>query len=245
MSNMNDRIQQLLGLDEYIYTTTIRAHTEAFIESFHSIGLEPDPYRDNMDVSLSPSTRPYKLAIYNFTKLLDPTVIVELGVREGNSSDAFTRNLIRQGRGKLYSFDPSGEERLHKHMFHAASEEYWEFHPMLGEDGFEQFKNTVTNIDLLYIDTDPHSYEQMQMWLKSYWIQNVRPGGYIMFDDCAPQHQKEVVEVPTNIFNVGANYGVLRAVLEYVDTSSDVEWAISVCNVKSNGVGLIKLKDRG
>lgn len=244
---MND----LLGQD--VITFHDGGGLDSFMNMYDAVAAAKYELRDSMNLNFGgtpESMQCYKKTLFNIVKIYSPKVMVELGVREGNSSDAFTRALMLNhldtgNQGKLTSFDPEGDghDILAQDMFIPQSAEYWDFYTMMGEAGYEEFGNKITDIDLLYIDTDPHSYEQMKMWLNHYWIKNVRSGGLVVFDDCAPQHQEGVNFTPAEVWNVGAQFGVLKAVLEFVDNNQDrIDFAMSMCNVRSNGVGIIRLK---
>lgn len=250
----NKRMNDLLGQDMIVYYDS--GGLNKFMNLFTTIAEDRTsyPYREKMDLNhggTPESMQCYKKALFNLVIAHKPKTIVELGVREGNSSDAFIRALKYYDEenldepGRLTSFDPgsNGYDILAQGMFLPESSKYWDFYTMTGEAGYEKFGDKIIDIDLLYIDTDPHSFKQMTMWLNDYWIQNVRAGGLVVFDDCAPQHQEGVNFTPAEVWNVGAQFGVLRAVLEFVDNNQDrVDFAMSVCNVRSNGVGVIKLK---
>jgi predicted O-methyltransferase YrrM len=202
--------------------------------------------RDNMEIKNTRNEKQlgdYKYTLYNLVVCTDASLVVELGVRQGNSTDAFVRALSNRENGRLISFDPAFKEMLLSHIFMENHNDFWTFHYITGEEGYEKFKDQITNIDFLYIDTDPHSYQQTKIWLNNYWIHNVRPGGFVVFDDCAPQHQQGVNWVPKDIWNVnGTNYGILKAVVEFIDQNSEkIDFAFTTCNTKSNGVGVIKL----
>jgi hypothetical protein len=128
----------------------------------------------------------------------------------------------------------------------------WVYHECTGEKGYKDFQGPyfLQDIDLLYIDTDPHTYDQTRMWFHDYWIHCVKPGGYIALDDCSPYFQEGVNKdlVPRlvsnyKIMNIGI-WGVLRAIDEFVRENYDkIEFAFSVWNLTSPGTAIIKLKE--
>ena len=189
--------------------------------------------------------------LYNLVKHLKPEKVVELGVRDGYSTTAIVKALVENGSGELDSFDPVwDEERFVRENL--VDNLRWFYHEMTGEDGYEWAKNEYyfDDIDLLYIDTDPHEYSQTRMWFNEYWIHNVRPGGYIALDDCSPYFQEGIdpSKVPDRvegyeIMNKGI-WGVLRAIVEFVEEQDDkIEFAFSLYNHSSPGTAIIKLKD--
>jgi hypothetical protein len=186
--------------------------------------------------------------LYVVARWINTPVIVELGTRDGYSTSAFAAALNKCGSGCLYSFDPVWDEkRFHLDLMEPCE---WFYHELTGEQGYEQFGKAIQSIDLLYIDTDPHEYQQTKMWLHDYWIHNVRPGGYIMLDDCSPYFQQGVdrSKVPGfvgdfQLINAG-EWGVLQAILEFVEEQNDkIEFAFSVFNHSSPGTAIIKLKE--
>ena len=177
----------------------------------------------------------YNLLYYDFTVLTGAKTIVELGTREGVSADAFVRGLKTNGAGHLYTFDPEGELDISQQHFTPDFYEWCSFYQMKGEDGFELSELGDIKPDILYIDTDPHIYEQTKIWLSEYWIRRLKPGSYLLLDDVAPRHQKEV--------KVGGTYGILKAHLEWFDQYTDqLEWSIIVCAMKQNGCAISKFK---
>jgi predicted O-methyltransferase YrrM len=188
-----------------------------------------------------------RTAIYRLATNINAKNIVELGVREGYSTTAFSAHLNRRG-GSLTSFDPVWSEDLFRKE--NLEECDWAYYEMTGEEGYMRYGSVIINVDLLYIDTDPHTYDQTKMWLHDYWIHNVRPGGYIVLDDCSPYFQRGIDQqrVPQEVngyrlMNVG-EWGVLQAILEFVDEQNDkIEFAFSVWNHSSPGTAIIKLKE--
>ena len=192
-----------------------------------------------------------RVVLYNLVRHINSLPdIVELGVREGFSTTAFAAALGDKSRGYLTSIDPEWHEELFKR--HLMVDCMWKYHQMTGEERYRQLeaKGHYPYIDVLYIDTDPHDYEQTRMWLHEYWIQNIRPGGYIMLDDCSPYFQQgvDLAKVPAfvgdfQVVNAG-EWGVLRAILEFIEEQSDrLDYAFSVWNHSSPGTAIIKLRE--
>lgn len=111
----------------------------------------------------------------------DPAVIVELGVRSGNSTSAFLAALEGRPGGRLYSYDIE-QPRVSK-LF--ASCPWWEFHL---EDAripavAGRFEGQA---DILFLDTDPHTFDSTY-WELQLWGPRVRPGGVILAHDTDPE----------------------------------------------------------
>ena len=175
-------------------------------------------------------TKCYANIFHDLTVIVDAKTVVELGTRRGISANGFIRALKHTG-GHLFSFDPVDEIKYS--IFCDGYESVFTFEEITGEEAYIKYKDKLSNIDILYIDTDPHSYEQTKTWLNKYWINNV--SGIIMLDDCAPQHQQKEGQED--------GYGVLRAVEEFVTDNTDrIAYALSICNGK-DGICIIKLKE--
>jgi hypothetical protein len=197
-----------------------------------------DSLLDSISEQNDPIFKNYKKVLYNIANYIRPKVIVELGVREARSTDMFTRVVSTTG-GKVFSFDPTpiGHPRM------GPYQDFWEFHPLMGEEGYAQFGSIIKEIDLLFIDTDPHSKEQMDMWFTKYWINNVKKGGFVVADDVAPQHDVILKgrEYP-NVWRPVRSFGVFSSLLEFVETQSNkIDYAFSVYNNHCNGFAVIKL----
>lgn len=237
---MRALIKELIGKEQVVYKDGPERYP--FHDRLNRLATTPNVHRDEeMDLGPARNIQLYKKVLFDITTVIKPKLVVELGVREGYSTDAFIRALY-SSNGRLVSFDP--QDKVQRSNLISGYETVWTYHGLTGEEGFERYSSELGEIDMLYIDTDPHSYEQMRMWLSRYWIRNLRPGGYVVFDDCAPQHQNEVndSEIPHGVWNVGARYGVLRAVLEYIQGNPDrIDFAVSYGNVLSNGIGVMKI----
>lgn len=175
----------------------------------------------------------YNLFLHDFVLLTNTKTIVEVGTDQGVSADAFCRALMATS-GKLLTFDPVDVIQFDK--FPDGYENVCTYCKMTGEDGYTQYGTQWNPIDMLYIDTDPHTYDQTMMWLTKYWINNVRSGGYIVLDDCAVRNQPELS---------GKDFvGVCQAVADWVQENKQrLEYAVIKFNTTSNGTGIIKFKD--
>lgn len=103
-------------------------------------------------------------------------VIAEFGVRDGNSTCAFLAGLLA-GSGYLWSVDL--ELPTAPHWFWAL--DLWSFlrTDALGEKAEAWMP---PEIDVLFIDLDPHSREQTLAMI-GMWLHRVRPGGVALFHD--------------------------------------------------------------
>jgi len=181
----------------------------------------------------------YMQGLYRFTKCIQPELIVELGVRESYSSVSFLEGL-RGTTGRLISFDP---QFIGNPLLTDTLKSKWTYYPLYDYEGFDKFSLYITNIDVLYIDIDPHDREGTSKVLREGFITNIKRDGYILLDDTAPQHQQEVNNRYNNLFDVGAKYGVLSSILVFIEEYSDsIEFAFSINNKDSNGLTIIKYK---
>lgn len=163
--------------------------------------------------------------LFDYACALGATIIVELGTDSCFSTDALVRAASLMS-GKVFSFDPC----MYVGYVHPKYRPYWKFNQITGEDGYAVWDKSV-QIDLLYIDTDPHSYDQTIMWLSDYWIKSVRGGGLILLDDSAEWEQSV------------HGFGVLEAVRQFVEQNQErVEFFLIEDNAPpSHGVAVVKL----
>ena len=188
----------------------------------------------------------YRVPVYKIASWIEPARIVELGTREGRSADSFVRavhnwkDLNNRPDSKVFSFDPVPVEGVQ-----VKYPELWEFYPLTGEDGYAKYGQMYLDIDLLYIDVDPHYFEPTNSLLRGYWANNVRPGGLIVMDDVAPQFDSSVAQIEYDkVWRPVRDYGTLRALLDYTDQNHDkIDYAFTVFNNYCNGFAVIKLKD--
>lgn len=106
----------------------------------------------------------------------DP-VIVELGVRSGNSTLSLLNAIEMIGRGKLYSVDIDPCEEAHSAVQEAGLYHHWYFH--LGDS--VEFYREIGSCDFIFIDTS-HEYEQTMREIEV-WGPMVRLGGVMVFHD--------------------------------------------------------------
>ena len=118
-----------------------------------------------------------------------PLCPVEIGTRRAVSTVTLVHaleacaSLPGLGRGKLWTIDPDPECRAvlrHRDLHYRVS-----FICAKGEDIYERgpFKRVFQSVDFLFVDTDPHSYDQTKLWLDT-WVQHRVPvGGVVAFHD--------------------------------------------------------------
>jgi predicted O-methyltransferase YrrM len=230
------RIGELVGQDYFIMK--YGPDCDDFIKYLYRDYSGGDPELDSMPEQNDKLFNSYRKPLYDIARFAKAEWVVELGTREGRSADSFVRAV--GDKGWVVSFDPNPIEGVI-----VTYPERWTFHTLTGEDGYEQYGDTINNVDLLYIDTDPHTLSQTRMWLKDYWINVVRPGGFIVMDDCCPQHQEPVKGIKYDgVWQVTDDYGILQALLEFVDENDHrIDYAFAVFNNQCNGFAVIKLKD--
>jgi hypothetical protein len=120
--------------------------------------------------------------LWAVASLLRPEEIVELGTRCGIS----TRTLVHAAaawQGRVTTADPvDARPRL--------GDLDCECLPMTGEELFRRWNRPV---QMLFVDTDPHSYEQTRGWLDT-WVRTwLAEGGVAVFHDvCAARPEIEV-----------------------------------------------------
>jgi len=227
MDKYANKIIDMTGSDTLILKGTPAVLTP--ISKIIKTGLQVIPEGLPVEQALSEIVLYYN-ALYKITRWTEPNLVVELGVRRGVSSVAF----LNAGAKKLVSFDPVDQTKENDAIT-VNMRKRWTFHKMTAEEGYESLSKDYPSIDLLYIDVSPHDYEQTQKFLNGYWAHNVKKNGHIVLDDASPRQQ-----VPC-----GGGYGVLEAILEFIDGHEDkIDYAFSVFNIKSNGTAAIKLKQK-
>ena len=118
--------------------------------------------------------------LFMLTEFLEPKVVLELGTRQGISTRAFVKARPARGRPQVYTVDPVNcNEYLENVMCQPVV--------MPGEEYFKIFKGLV---DLLFIDTDPHTYDQTMGWLTTWVEKKLAPGGVVLFHDVHPAREE-------------------------------------------------------
>jgi len=143
-------------------------------------------YRDVVErASICSDIQGHLLRLYDLTvKLPSEKVVVELGVRAGNSTTALLAAVNDTG-GKLYSVDLSTPCELPASVY-LETEPNWIF--ILGHD-MDVVKTWKKPIDHLFIDTT-HKFEHTLSELKE-WGKWVKPEGIITLHDAT---NNEVVQ---------------------------------------------------
>lgn len=236
MTDYKQKIIDLMGQDVVIYKHT--TEVDSILECMPTFDTSmPDQRADAMGWGLP--TRYYLRGLYRLIKCLNVSYVLELGVRDAGSTRIFLDALNEDG--KLVSFDP----QFFPNACFNGVDPRWTYHACLDYVGYEQFGEVYKDFDVLYIDTDDHLYDQLYSQLRNWWVKNIKSGGYIICDDCGPQHQEETRgNRPPEIHQSMAHYGILHALLEFMDTHDElIEYAFSFDNNISNGFMVIKLKD--
>lgn len=115
--------------------------------------------------------------LYALVMLAKPQRIVELGTRQGVSTRTLAVAADRIG-AELITIDPD-----------PACYEYIKDLPRTtflcrtGEDVWDSPE--WSNPELLFIDTDPHTYEQTLGWMRT-WVSGMKDGGIVAFHDTIP-----------------------------------------------------------
>lgn len=116
----------------------------------------------------------FLLLLYNITKEIEAKTIVELGVRYGESTQAFLAT-INENRGKLYSIDMQPCTEIREKLKDEPNWNFIEGHDLQIEEDWDE------TIDFLFIDTS-HEYEHTLKELHQ-WGKHVRKGGIIALHD--------------------------------------------------------------
>jgi len=119
--------------------------------------------------------------LYALGCAVQPAVIVELGTRQGTSTRTLAY-LAKKIGAHFFTVDPDpGCQDFIKDLLHP---EHCVFLNMTGEHAFSA--GVTPAPDLLFIDTDPHTYDQTKMWLET-WVRTSLPhGGVAAFHDTVP-----------------------------------------------------------
>jgi predicted O-methyltransferase YrrM len=151
--------------------------------------------------------------------------VVELGVRSGVSTSAFLAALETDRKGHLWSFDIAPADVPQDFR----DSEHWTFTETdgLGELALD---TAPKEIDVLFIDLDPHSFEQTLTAL-TLWVPRIVPGGVALL------HDTEWPEI--NYVRPGAAESEVGKALDVYCKMKDLEWRNkSGCN----GLGILRVR---
>lgn len=117
--------------------------------------------------------------VFAIVALRQPRLVVELGTRQAVSTKAIAAALKTYEGSRFITVDPD-----------PACQEYvaginCEFLQATGEEVYEQ-ELIGEPIDLLFIDTDPHTYDQTKLWLNTWVTRDLAHGGMALFHDVYP-----------------------------------------------------------
>jgi predicted O-methyltransferase YrrM len=151
--------------------------------------------------------------------------IVELGTRRGVSTSALLAGCEVHGRGHVWSFDIDPADVPQEFR----DSDYWTFTQTdgLGELALD---TAPREIEVLFIDLDPHSFEQTLTAL-TLWVPRIVPGGVALL------HDTEWPEI--NYVRPGAAESEVGRALDVYCTMKGLEWRNkSGCN----GLGILRVR---
>lgn len=135
-------------------------------------------------------------------------IVVELGVRDGNSTQALLQGVNRTG-GHLWSVDRVDCGAV-------SDDPRWSF--VRGRDTDPLLVSTLpADADVVFIDTD-HAYAHTLTELEM-WVPRVRPGGVVLLHDTMNESPGERGEA----IGLQPPFPVLRAVEDYC-AEHDLRW---------------------
>lgn len=142
---------------------------------------------------------PFLGLIYRITREEEPEVVVELGVRTGDSTRAFLAALNDLGKGELISVDNNPCQGVRSKL---RGEPRWVF---VQSDSVELGRKWKKGIDIILLDTI-HTYEQVSSELNVWypWVRNL----IFVHDTVLPRH----------------DYGVKRAVRDFLDDHPEIDY---------------------
>ena len=236
MTDYKQKIIDLMGQDVVVFKT--HPDVEQILKQMDTIDVSIVDSRVNA-MGWGLPTRQHLRGLYRLSKCLNLNYILELGVRDAGSTRIFLDAISDDGR--LVSFDP----QFFPNACFNGQDSRWTYHACLDYDGYAHYKDLYVAFDALFIDTHDHTYIQLYDQLRNWWVKNIKFGGYIICDDCAPQHQEETRGIrPPDMHQAMAHYGILHGLLEFIDEYNEqIDYAFSFDNNTANGILAIKLKD--
>lgn len=134
--------------------------------------------------------------LWTITRLLEPTSIIELGVRHGITSRTLAHAAMQYG-GTVYGYDPDPRCAFYLQELFKNGDYDYHFEAITGEQAWEKLHPQIIGsggVDMLMIDTDPHTREQTRGWLETWVLQGLAPGGVAVFHDIVPAREEIQVE---------------------------------------------------
>ena len=130
-----------------------------------------------MEISLRTDLEQETRPLYGLVRALKPNTVLELGTRRGISTRVIAQALVDNGRTtRFVTLDPDDCSSYLEGVPIA------EFQNVSGED---RFAHDPSHYDFMFVDTDPHSFEQTKLWLDTWVAQRLNPGGLAVFHDCS------------------------------------------------------------
>lgn len=114
--------------------------------------------------------------------LPDDAVMVEVGVEYGRGSAAL---LFGAPNARLYAVDLFPNDYADIHRSNLIEAGYAGRFEQVQGDSAETGNHWTIPADLILIDAD-HHYEPVRRDIAA-WVRHVKPGGYLIFHDCAPR----------------------------------------------------------
>lgn len=155
--------------------------------------------------------------LWAITKLARPEVAIELGTRRGISTRTLAHAIKSNGGGRLITIDPD-----------PACAQYLsgidcEFKAIKGEDYIPSLppEERAMKVNLIFIDTDPHSFSQTVMWLDEFVTPLLAKGGVVLFHDVRhePKQQPCIDCIQGN-----HDIQVSRAIQEWLENKPGWKW---------------------
>lgn len=141
-------------------------------EAYAQIGT--DAYAPDVDGDLE--------ILWAVIKLLKPDLAIEIGTRQAVSTRTIVHAMQYAGCSRrLVTIDPDPACKAYLRGVNCT------FLQAMGEEIFTHpvYSKHYAAVDFLFIDTDPHTYDQTWRWLDT-WVQRVTPGGVVAFHDIVP-----------------------------------------------------------
>ena len=113
----------------------------------------------------------FKDLIQTTIRRTDAKIAIELGVGKGESTGIILEALRETG-GTLYSYDIIEQP--------VPGQKGWSYSMIGGAKGYVAWGGKP--IDFLFVDTDPHDYDQTLLWCTT-WFQCLKPTGVSLWHD--------------------------------------------------------------